>query len=431
MSQMHKNEISSFPKGKILLALLGISFLLLIPVGVNAQQTSSGKYTFTHTGYTIVFPDGWQILVADPTADNISLIPPGSTEDNFPYSMGFSIYPEPGYTLDSYTNTMIGGLQNVAGCTSPSMTHMTVQNLDAIKVSTNCSGSSASGYANNQEEIFIKVNDNYIIAVYGANDHQTFANNVGQFEQVVSTFDFSGGNAVTTSPSNNQPYPGTSQSTNPTSLQSSNYNINGKYVSADYNFQIVFPDGWSGNGASDGLDGWNVVLLKGNDPTSMMSENISFQVIDPSKNEQNSQYNNYQPDPSTPECQISKSTTVINGNNFDVLKDECPQDGDSHVIHEAYVLNHNGYEYSYYALVSKQSQQDDLANFEKSAQTIVIGNTSESPSNTGTISSDQSAQVTATTPEFPTVSSLILVLSMLTIIGFTMISRKNIFFRIK
>ncbi|MBI1828771.1 MAG: hypothetical protein HY222_06160 [Thaumarchaeota archaeon] len=180
--------------------------------------------------------------------------------------------------------------------------------------------------------------------------------------------------------------------------------ITGNYVNSDYGIQFSLPAEWSG---SELIQPDNTLSLSIN-----AESDVGGITITAAKSSEELSGGG-----SITGCNNGgHGTLTINGKSFSFNQVDC---GD--MQSEFYLAYENGIQYR----INDVFPPGTSANFDKFdsfVKTITVGTASSQTA------SDQSSQkVDATTPEFPAVSSLVLMLSMIAITSFALISKKSMF----
>lgn len=200
--------------------------------------------------------------------------------------------------------------------------------------------------------------------------------------------------------------------------------VTGKYSNSDYGVQVTFPDGWQAMEIKTS-SGTSVIASKMSDsstagsPTSTIA--LNMMPMTTSTIETNP---NIPTDPKFKCDTLSSDNTNVNGMSAIVVVVQCTSpDGDMKMKSYSFKTDKNLISVSYIAMPSTL-YDDNAPAFDSAVNTLQIANTVSAPS---VPQSTPSANPTTNSavPEFPTIASLILVMSVFAVIGFATISRKS------
>jgi predicted secreted protein with PEFG-CTERM motif len=205
--------------------------------------------------------------------------------------------------------------------------------------------------------------------------------------------------------------------------------ITGQYSNADYGVQITFPDGWTGMEVTGSTGSTTVIASKMSQESSNAGSPGFSMILNmmPIPKTTTTTNPNIPNDPKVKCDTPSSDNTNVNGMSAIVMVLHCSSpDGEMKMKVYSFYTDKNVISVMFSAMPSSL-YDSNVATFDSSVNTLQIANTVAPPSAPQSTppATTQNPTSNAVVPEFPTVASLILVVSVFAVIGFTMISRKS------
>jgi predicted secreted protein with PEFG-CTERM motif len=200
--------------------------------------------------------------------------------------------------------------------------------------------------------------------------------------------------------------------------------ITGPYSNSDYGVQMTFPDGWQAmETKSSTITAVSAFQQSQESNTSGSNSATLISLTMMPKPTTTYADPNIPTDPKYKCDTLSSDNTNVNGMSAVVIVVHCTSpDGDMKLKGYSFHTDKNLIGVNYMAMPASLFDSN-VATFDSAVQTLQIANTVGAPSSSPTATQNPTSD--ATVPEFPTIASLILAVSIFTITGFTMISRKS------